>query len=83
MDTMRQQQAKNVVTNFTVFATGQTLRPLGEVEAGVRAALAALGVELLPCNWAPDPDTIWDATPAAGQPIRLVDVNGRLGLEPS
>jgi hypothetical protein len=46
---------------FTLVATGQTLTPLSEVEYAVRITLQAKGVELIPCNWAPDADTITDA----------------------
>lgn len=61
------------MTTFTVFATAVTDRPLVDIERAVRDALAAVGADLVPCNWAPDPDTIADAT--AADRIELVDLN--------
>ena len=47
--------------------------PTALVEAEVRNALARLGVGLVPCDWAPDPDTIADCTGA--DRINVLDLN--------
>jgi hypothetical protein len=43
------------------------------LETEVRATLARLGVELIPCGWAPDPDTI--AELAGADRLHVIDLN--------
>ena len=61
------------MNTFTIVATGQTTATTDEVGASVRASLAAAGVELIACTWAPDLDTIRDNIDAPS--LELIDLN--------
>ena len=63
------------VTTYTVIATGQTTASAEEVEAAVRASLTSVGLELVPCNWAPDLDTIAEQTGVPFGTNQLIDLN--------
>jgi hypothetical protein len=61
---------------FTLVATGYTETADPEdIDSAVRAALASVGVELIPCAWAPDLDTVADAADLAYGDLTLIDLN--------
>ena len=60
------------MNTFTVVATGITAKSADEVEVAVRRALAEACMELVACDWAPDPDTISDVV---GEDVTVIDLN--------
>lgn len=59
------------MTTFTIVATVDT--DLDEAEIRARIGQALTGCELIPCNWAPDPDTISEN--CEFRAITVVDMN--------
>jgi hypothetical protein len=68
---MRPAGKVGAMTTYTIVATVDT--ELSEDEIRFRIDAALDGCELIPCNWAPDPDTISDATDF--RDIHVVDMN--------
>lgn len=64
-------ETKNLTTVVATVDLGGV--PRERVEAEIRAALAKLGARLVPCGWAPDPDTIADHTDA--DRVEVLDLN--------
>jgi hypothetical protein len=58
------------MTTYTIVATVDTSLSEDEIRAGITAALD--GCELIPCNWAPDPDTISEN---CDRDVVVVDLN--------
>ncbi|MEU0078518.1 hypothetical protein ABZY58_11530 [Micromonospora tulbaghiae] len=69
--TTTDQPAPHVVTVVATLDLGNV--PPAAVEAEIRATLARLGARLVPCGWAPDPDTIADCTGA--DRVDVLDLN--------